>query len=95
MWRLKPCFRLPSRPARRAATRTTWKTRQTWQVKTEGSVPADMSAPESDIESALTDLTKIDLESLRSLTDEILDAGMRRLLTRIDDPDNRFGGYST
>ncbi len=54
-----------------------------------------MSAPESDIESALTDLTKIDLESLRSLTDEILDAGMRRLLTRIDDPDNRFGGYST
>ncbi len=53
-----------------------------------------MSAPESDIESALTDLTKIDLESLRSLTDEILDAGMRRLLNRIDDPDNRFGGHN-
>jgi hypothetical protein len=53
-----------------------------------------MPASGSDIESALTDLTKIDLESLRSLTDEILDAGVRRLLNRIDDPDNRFGGYN-
>jgi hypothetical protein len=45
------------------------------------------------IESGLADLTEISLEDLRSCDDEILMAGLRRILARIDHPDHRlFGG---
>jgi hypothetical protein len=45
------------------------------------------------IESHLADLTEVSLEDLRSCDDEMLMAGLGRILARIDNPDHRlFGG---
>jgi hypothetical protein len=45
------------------------------------------------IESCLADLTETSLEDLRSCDDEILLAGLGRILARVDNPDHRlFGG---
>ncbi len=56
-------------------------------------VPTPMpSTTATDIESNLADLTGTTLDELRSRNDEMLVAGVNRLLGRLTEPDDRFGG---
>jgi hypothetical protein len=51
-----------------------------------------MPAPDVLIESTLADLTTTSLADLRTRGDELLRATLARLLGRIEEPTDRFGG---